>query len=281
MGRSSDELAISDSGQIKANPQTIPLNKILNHIYSDLLKRQGYIPTPRVGRSIPNLKSNQNRQSIDFLSQYLLNHLPASAANFDLNRFKRSSLNDAFFDMNNLNDNNLINKRQFLPPPRIGKKSTTDQFDDDSLTKETLALNQLNSNSIDGGGSTADSASLSNLDNYLQEESNLVEPIDLHTMSKIIKWYQQNKSKQQLIANALGEKRATFSSRLSRSAPLTPRLGRSYWELNNNEEESNEHNDRPTYYESSFPINNRNIRTALTPRIGKRSNFIKTGEKVM
>lgn len=273
VGRSS-EIALNVGGHKSNAPQSIPLNKILNHIYTDLLKRQGYIPTPRVGRSLTNnnnLDQSRLQTAIDFYTNRI-NHA-------NTNRFKRSPTanldnleTDAYENVNN--NNNLIIKRQFLPPPRIGRRSN-----DDLITKETLALNQLNSNSIDGSSSGSDSSS--NLGNFLQEEYNLVEPIDLRTMSKLIKWYQQNKNKQ-LLANALSEKRATLTaSRLGRSAPLTPRLGRSYWELNNDDTETeSEHNDRPSMNYYDAPISNRIIRTALTPRIGKRSN-LKANEKVM
>lgn len=288
VGRSS-EMAVGDLdlAEPKAHSaaQQIPLNKILNNIYSDMLKRQGFIPTPRVGRSMLSSNADASRQqaALDFYAN-LMNRYPAYAEN----RFKRSPLladaagvenvNDAFETVFNDYNQNLITKRHFLPSPRIGERLRQSdlQFD----PEETLALNQLTSNTIDGSSSDSSSSSLSNLGNYLQEESNMVEPIDLRTMSKIIKWY-QNKNKQ-LLANALSEKRANaFSSRLGRSAPLTPRLGRSYWGEAANEDgsDSSEHNDRP-YYDS--PINNRIIRTALTPRIGKRStNLAKTEEKVI
>lgn len=267
--------------------QQIPLNKILNHIYSDMLKRQGFIPTPRVGRSMLSANADASRQqaALDFYAN-LMNRYPAYAEN----RFKRSladasaeNVNDAFEsvfnDYNDYDHNDLITKRHFLPPPRTGERPQSD-LQSDPQSEEALALNQLTSNTIDGSSSDSSSSSLSNLGSFLQEESNMVEPIDLRTMSKIIKWYQQNKNKQ-LLANALSEKRANaFSSRLGRSAPLTPRLGRSYWgEAANEDSDSAEHNDR-SYYDS--PINNRIIRTALTPRIGKRStNLAKTEEKVI
>lgn len=287
MGRSSEsvgDLGIAEP-KVHSGVQSIPLNKILNHLYSDLLKRQGYIPTPRVGRSMAGADTSRQQAALDFYANLLNARYPAAAygnAAYADNRFKRSPLaeassaenvNDAFETVINDYNNNLITKRQFLPPPRIGKRLQSD-------LKETLALNQLTSNSIDGSSSDGSSTSLSNLGSFLQEESNLVEPIDLRTMSKIIKWYQQNKNKQ-LLANALSEKRANaFSSRLGRSAPLTPRLGRSYWgEANEDGSESSEHNERP-YYDS--PISNRIIRTALTPRIGKRSaSLTKTEEKVI
>ena len=239
------------------------MNKILNHIYSDLLKRQGYIPTARVGRS-------GRSSNVADLSN-LINRFPELLLRFQAAADSKERLNDASDNLNN-----LINKRQFLPPPRIGKREIDDS---PQLTKETLALNQLSSNAIDG--SSADLNSLSNLGNFLQEESNQVEPIDVRTLSKLIKWINLNKNKQ-MIANALSEKRATFhNSRLGRSAPLTPRLGRSYWELSDPdsglESTGNEHNDN---YESSAPINSRIIRTALTPRIGKRSLNV-VDEKVM
>lgn len=276
VGRSS-ELAQETGGQTKiVGSSSIPINKILlNHIYYDLLKRQGYIPTPRVGRSAPS--PNYLSKLLNRYPELLLKIETSSPTDLKERRFKRSPLlfaelsdsdaSDADFS----NNNNLINKRQFLPPPRIGKRYN--QFDNSQLTKETLALSQLNSNAIDG--SSADVDSLSNLGNYLQEESNQLEPIDSRTLSKLIKWINMNKNKQ-ILANAYSEKRATYSSRLGRSAPLTPRLGRSYWGTNEPDSEAestgNDQNDK--FYD------NRIIRTALTPRIGKRS-LKTTGEKVM
>ena len=285
VGRSRETVGDLDIVEPKVHSaaQSIPLNKFLNHIYSDLLKRQRYLPTPRVGRSLAGSSSpdaTRQQAAFDFYANLLNNRYPAYAEN----RFKRSPLdeavsaenvNDAFETVLNdyNNDDDLITKRQFLPSPRLGQRLRSD-------LKETLALNQLTSNSIDGSSSDSSSSSLSNLGSFLQEESNMVEPIDLRTMSKIIKWY-QNKNKQ-MLANALSEKRANaFSSRLGRSAPLTPRLGRSYWgeAVNEDGSDSSEHNERP-YYDS--PISNRIIRTALTPRIGKRSaSLAKTDEKVI
>lgn len=212
-----------------------------------------YLKIHRVGRSSPTALDNDSfnkQQTIDFYTN-LMSH-----------RLKRSPASAALDDtLDNLNNNNLLtNKRQFLPPARVGRRS----FNDDSLTKESVA-NQLSSNVIDG-----------QLDNtlpsygYLSEDSNSLEP-EARAFSKFMNyWYNFNKDKQ-LAMNALSEKRA--SSRLGRSAPLTPRLGRSYMGANTNDES----NDQLNYYEQ--PNGNRLRRTALTPRIGKRS--IKTGENLI
>ena len=158
MGRSSETVGDLDIVEPKVHSaaQSIPLNKFLNHIYSDLLKRQRYLPTPRVGRSLAGSSSpdaTRQQAAFDFYANLLNNRYPAYAEN----RFKRSPLdeavsaenvNDAFETVLNdyNNDDDLITKRQFLPSPRLGQRLRSD-------LKETLALNQLTSNSIDGSSS--------------------------------------------------------------------------------------------------------------------------------
>lgn len=259
VGRSIEQS--SNSGQVKTIDSSIPKNKILTNLYSDLLKRQGYIPTARVGRS-----SSKSTESIsNLLNRY--SDLLLKLENALKDRSKDASASALDYE----NKNFLINnKRQFLPPPRIGRRSPTTI--DSQLTKETLALNEPSLNSIEGTPNSGFDYNV--LSNYLQDDL-MDTPVELR---KFLKWFNMNKNKL-ILANGLNEKRATFhSSRLGRSAPLTPRLGRSYWESevdNDVDSNDNEHNDK--YYESA--INNRNIRTALTPRIGKRS--LKTNEKVM